>query len=398
MKKKGFLFGGLFLLILSLFVYSGCARDKDTITIGVILPLTGDTAVYGQSLKNGIELAVEEVNNQGGIHIKEPKGIKTLELMIKDSKGSEEEGVKAINDLIFKNKIKVIIGAATSSVTLAIAPIAQENNTILLSPASSSPEISAAGDYIFRNYPSDMVEGEKMATIAVKNLDAKRICVFAINNKYGQGIKGVFIKKFRSLGGETLKVFNYMPGTMDFKEMVAEAKALNPDTVYLAGYARDLAQLLKEMQAQEFDCIKISTSAFTEEGRKLSQGADEMLIFPRCDIDLTDSRPMVQNFIKQYKLKYSEEPDYNAAYGFDSVKILAHALKRRGDDPGDVQIDLLGLQEFEGVTGIIGFDRQGDVMTYPKIFVIKDGEKIVAEEYFEQQKEETKEKKNKGTR
>ena len=392
MKRNCFWTAGILLLMLSLFSFSGCGRGDEDIKIGVILPLTGDLESYGQSLKNGIELAAEEINQRGGINIEQLEVAKKLTLELRDSQGLEEEGIKIIEDFIFKQKIRVVIGAGASSVTLAIAPIAEENNTILLSPVSSSPEITDAGSFIFRNYPSDLVEGEKMASIAVKNLNSIKIAVFSINNKYGQGIKAVFITKFRSLGGE-VKVFNYAPGTTDFKADVEEAKAWEPDTVYLIGYASELSHLLKELQVQEFQCVKISTSAFNDEALKLSGDAAEMLIFPRYEIDLKGDRKVIRSFHDNYKLKYSKEPDDYAAYGYDAVRMIAWSMKRRGDDPDTIQRALLNLKEFDGVTGVFDVNRQGDVVIYPKIYVVENGVLILAEDYFAKKEEEAQKKK-----
>jgi len=393
MKKNALWTAVMILLFLSLLSFTGCGKKNEDLRIGVILPLTGDLENYGQSLKKGMELAAEEVNSRGGVQIKKPEGIKKVILDLKDSQGKEDVGVSIIKDFIFKEKIKVVIGAGASSVTLAIAPIAEENNTILLSPASSSPEITDAGTFIFRNYPSDLVEGEKMASIAVKNLDSKKIVVFSINNKYGQGIKGVFIKKFRSLGGETLRVFNFTRGTTDFKAMVEEAKSLEPDTVYLVGYELEVTQLLKEIKTQEFECVKLGTSAFNEAALKQSGDAAEMLIFPRYEIDLQSEREVVRNFIQKYKLKYSEEPGDYAAYGYDALMMLAKAMEHRGDDPDTMQVELLNLREFNGVTGIVDINRQGDVTIYPKIYVVEEGVLILAEEYFAKKEEEAQSKK-----
>jgi len=184
------------ILLASLMVFSfGCAKKEEKeIKIGVILPLTGDAAKYGQSAKKGMKLAVDEINNKGGINNQR------VILIIEDSQGQVKNGVSAFNKLITIDKVPIVVGELLSSITLAIAPIANEKKIIVLSPASTAPKITEAGDYIFRNVASDIVEGQIMAEYAFNKLQYKKIAILYINNDYGDGLRNSFKQKIISLG------------------------------------------------------------------------------------------------------------------------------------------------------------------------------------------------------
>ncbi len=161
------------IVVASFMVFSfGCAKKEEKeIKIGAILPLTGDAAQYGQSAKKGMELAVNEINERGGIDNKK------IKLIIEDRQGQVKDGVAAFRKLITVEKVPIIIGELLSSITLAIAPLANENKVVILSPASTAPKITEAGDYIFRNVASDIVEGQIMAEYAFKKLKLNNLRV-----------------------------------------------------------------------------------------------------------------------------------------------------------------------------------------------------------------------------
>lgn len=162
----------IFLLVVS-FGILGCEKkEAKEIKIGVIFPLTGDAAIWGQNDKEGADLATEEINNPGGITGKK------IRLIYEDSQANPGMGVSAFKKLIEVEKVPAVIGDIASSVTLAIAPIAQEKRVVLLSPGATAPKLSEAGPYFFRIWNSDAEEGEKLQTLLITTLESKKLLYF----------------------------------------------------------------------------------------------------------------------------------------------------------------------------------------------------------------------------
>ncbi|MHA1757143.1 MAG: ABC transporter substrate-binding protein, partial [Promethearchaeota archaeon] len=206
------------------------------------MPLTGDAALYGQSIKKGIDIAVAEINKTGGI-----KGRKIL-VIYEDSKALPAEGVTAFKKLINIHNVPAVIGDAVSSVTLAIAPIAEKDKIVVLSPLSSAPAITHAGDFIFRNVPSDLFGGKVAAYFAVKHQCWTSLAILYINNDFGVGLKEVFSDVVESLGGKIVASEAYEQGSTDFRTQLSKIKETDPDAIFLVGY-REAPQIL--IQAKE---------------------------------------------------------------------------------------------------------------------------------------------------
>lgn len=342
-----------------------CAK-KEEIKIGAILPLTGEGAKYGQSAKRGIDLAVEEINLKGGI-----KG-KKLTVVYEDSKGDPKEGTSAIQKLITMEKVPAIIGAMASSVTLAVAPIAEKNKVVLLSPASSAPKITYAGDYIFRNCYSDLYEGRKMAHYIYNETTYRKIAIIHINNDYGIGLRDAFRGEFTKLGGNVTATETYGFGTTDFRTQISKIKDANPDAVYIVGYA-EMGRLL--VQAKElglkvpfFSCIMFEDPDILKVAGEVAEGI--VYTFPSYNPESKED--VVANFVSSFEKKYNQKPDGFAANAYDALKILVVAIKEGGEKSQQIKKALYSIKNYPGVTGETSFDKNGDVI---KLIGIKRVEK-----------------------
>ncbi len=349
------LIGALLLLIIIPF---GCSKKKQEakeIKIGAILPLTGSGAKYGQSAKKGIDLAVEEINALGGIRDK------TLRVIYEDSMLDPKQGVSAINKLVTVNKVPAIIGAMASSVTLAIAPIAEKNNIVLLSPASSAPEISKAGDYIFRNTYSDIYEGPKISSYAYDELGFRRVAILYINNDFGVGLSKAFQQSFVRLGGKIVVVESYEQDSSDFRTQLNKIKQSEPDSIYLVGYA-EMGLILRQaketgMSNQFLSCIMFEDPKILEVAKEAAEGI--IYAYPAYDPD--GGQQNVSNFVSKFQQKYNKKPDVYAASSYDSLKILAYAVNKGGFGAASIKQTLYSIKDFPGVTGSTTFDSNGDV-------------------------------------
>ena len=355
---------------------SGCSND---VKVGAVISETGAVATYGASVKKGIDLALDEINAGGGY-----KG-GSFSVVYKDDATMPDVGARVTRELIDDEDVDFIIGAVSSTVTLSIAPICQEKGVLLLSPSSSAPEISNAGDYIFRNYPSDVLEGTSMARFA-KDQGFEKVVIFAVDNDFGNGLTDVFTKEYESKFRSIVGVFRF-PDTQesDFGEMIEEAKALSPDGIYIVSYDKGLIGLLNELHASGCPAVIMGTSSVPENVAQLAGGAAEKLVFPKPGFDLESNDPAVVNFIAAYRSKYGSDPDSYAAHGYDALKLILDAIEvAESTHPMNVKVGMTSIKEYKGAAGITAFDKNGDVVRYPRLFVIHKGKTVPYEQFREE--------------
>ncbi len=382
-KRDGLIVVALVLIFLML-IPIGCSREKEesqktkakteakvgkekVIKIGAILPLTGDAALYGKRALKGLSLAVEEVNSSGGIVGKK------IVLIVEDSKSDSKWGVSAANKLINLEHVKVIIGALMSSVTLSIAPICERNRVILLSPGSSNPKISKAGDYIFRNWPSDSLEGSAMALYATKYLGLKRVAVIAIKNDYGEGLLTVFSQCFKRLGGK-ISYSDFYDKDSNFRELALKAVRSNPDAIYLPGHASGIAILCKMIRELD-DSLQILSAVGAESPDiiKIAGCAAEGMIYTSPTFASSKS-PVYLKFKSLFKEKYDEDPEIFSATAYDAIFVIKKAMELAGSTCDTDKIkDAMYEVKIEGASGMNIFDKNGDVVKPIAIKIIRNG-------------------------
>jgi branched-chain amino acid transport system substrate-binding protein len=348
---------GISLLLIAISIFLGCEKNPDLINIGVIAPLSGDAAAAGEMVKRGIDLAVDEINNSGGINGS------TLNVIYEDSKGSPKDGVSAAQKLIKQDKVQVIIGGVFSSVALSISPIADKNKVVLLSPAASNPQLSTAGDYIFRVWPSDTFEGMKMAEIAYKNLNISEVGILHSSDDYGLGIKEVFINKYKKLGGNISIIENYHEGDTDFKTQITKIKSLMPRAIYLIGHYKEMSQILKQAKVLGIKSQFLSVSAFeVPEIIDLTGDAANGVIYLAPSYNSNSSTPEIKQFTTNFNKKYGNAPGIVEAHSYDALRIIASSMKRIKQVNGEsIKNKLYQIKKYQGVTGEISFDENGDV-------------------------------------
>jgi branched-chain amino acid transport system substrate-binding protein len=389
-RKSVLYFAVVAMLFLGLFF--GCSGKRGEIKIGALLPLTGDIKNYGELVKNGMDFAVEEINSGDGVDGD------NLKIVYADSQGTPEAATKVVFDLINKEKVPVIIGGVASSVSLAVAPICENNKVVLLSPASSSPKLTGIGEYFFRIYPSDTLEGYTMANRII-NYQFKngkqyfdKVVVVASKTDYAEGVKIEFVKEYRRRKGVTLDVINYEPKNPEFDQVVkrvfASMKSEDAVAIFIAGYYSDTAEFLLELRkAKRFDpqAMKVfaSAGAYTPEFRTkaapyfIPNGLNKYsLVFPViCNIRPDSPEPLISNFAKKFYAKYKTYPDSYAAHGYDAVKLIADVIARRGTMPRDIQYGISMTKDWQGASGVITFDENHDVTKYPIMYAY-DGKDI----------------------
>jgi branched-chain amino acid transport system substrate-binding protein len=331
------------------------AAGTGPIPVGEYASMTGATATFGQSSHKGIQMAVDEINDAGGI-----SGRK-LDLHTEDDQSKAPEAANAALKLLDRDKVVAMLGEVASSNSLAAAPICQSRQVPMISPASTNPDVTAKGDYIFRVCFIDPFQGTVMAKFAANELKLKRVAVFkAQDQAYSTGLADNFITAFKELGGETAANESYTSTDTDFKAQLTSIKAKNPDGVFIPGYYNEVGTIAR--QARELG-IKVpllggdgwdSSTIFDAAG-----GALEGCYFSN-HYSPEDKSPTVQQFIQKFKAKYSgETPDAMAALGYDAAKILGDAMTRAKSLSGpDLRDAIAATKDFTGVTGKITINEE----------------------------------------
>lgn len=344
--------------------------------IGAILPLSGQAEIYGEPARKGIELAVGEINAQGGV-----RG-KPLAVLYRDSRGVPSAGLEAAMELVEKEGVNAIIGDLLSDVTLEVAAFADKHQVVLFSPGSSVPRLSQAGLYVFRNYPSDALEGAYVAQIASEKLRLLDFVIISVSNAYGHGLKEAFMRYYTGPNREVHKVINFPEGNPDVASIASQVEEIRPDGIYLIAYAQDRRKILEELRRRNVTARVIGTRDSREIILGLGPLADGIIV-PLDEYDPASPDPVTQEFVRKYRQKYADEtPSLWAAQAYDATRLLAKAVgEAKGTYGQDVQIQLTTIKGFRGATGTQDLDANGDVSRRPKIYVVQNGAFVPYEEY-----------------
>ncbi|MDR2343084.1 MAG: ABC transporter substrate-binding protein [Spirochaetaceae bacterium] len=347
-----------------------CKRDADTVKIGGIFPLSGNVAVYGIEARNGVLLAIDEINAAGGI------GGKKVELIFEDDEGNPEKSVNAYNKLTAKDNVKMIIGSLTSGCTIAITSKAQTQQVLLVAPAATAEAVTEAGDYIFRACFIDPFQGTVGGIFSANDLGAKQAAVLYDNgNDYSVGLKDNFITAFQQQGGVIAANESYMTGDVDFNAQITKIKAANPDLVYLPDYYNTVALIAKQLRAQGINTPIVGADGW--DGLTENAG-DEVLngyYSNHYASDSTDSK--VQNFVKSYRTKFGSIPVSFAALGYDSMYLIRDAIVAADSLDSTRVKDALAALNGSYVTGNLSFnEKHNPVKSAVIVEIVKQGDKL----------------------
>ena len=370
----------LTLLTLVLVPILGCEKES-SIQIGAVLPLTGSAQVYGQSIQKGIELAFAKlVASDSAVQ---------YSLSVLDSETDPAKGAELVKQLYGDGAIAVI-GGVTTAEALQSVTIADEYDRVLLSPSASTPQLTGISKYFYRVFVSDAREGTTMANFATQKLKVASAVILAKEDAYAQGNQEVFETNFIRQGGEVLEKILFPAVGGDFSGLIERVMTLKPDAVYLAAYAEEISEMIRELRQQNFKGYILSTAAFASPEIIEQVGpAAEGVFLTQAGFDTASKEPRIKEFVDSYRAKYSLTPDLYAAHGYDSVMVLAAAIKESGTDfASELWSGLRALRDFQGVTGTLQFDERGDVQKFPRVYVINEGRLVDYQKEIEERRRE----------
>jgi branched-chain amino acid transport system substrate-binding protein len=334
------------------------ASKNSTIRVGVVAPLSGDNAHYGEILKNGFNLAFAN----------EPK----MSLKYEDSRFSQVGSISAINKLIYTDKIKVVLGEVTSGNTMAIAPIAEKNKVILFATIASADTLRYFGDYIFRNMPGNKIQGVTAADFLYSNLKVKSVAVFGQKSEYGVDLSRSFKNKYIKLGGTIKFDDSYYEGDKDFRTVLLKIKQSGAKALFIPGNENEPAIILKQAKEMNLNIPIIGgDGSSTDNLIKMAGNSSEG--FYCTNVLVNKSTDYYKNYRDLFFNKYHKEPGAYDAYAYEGAKIIIDALKRVGNNPDNIK-KYLYAHTFSSMTGDLKFDKDGEVNRTWGVYQVINGE------------------------
>lgn len=348
--------------------FCGTGNAEEPIFVALSAPITGNYAEYGDNFKKAIDLAIQQINADGGINGR------PIELVVGDSKGTPKDSVTLAQKFVSDAKIVAEIGDFTSTCSLAAQPVYDKAGMVQLTPSSTHPDFAKGSPYSFSIAGRQTAEAPFMAKYAVETLGKKRIAFMYVNNDWGIAARDNFVKAAKELGAEIVGEESYFAETTDFTAILTKFRSLNPDVLYMCSMYNDGALISKQRQKLGWNDITVMGAGSIYSPKFIELGGDAVEgVYTSCVFFPDDPRSEVQQFVKGFQDAYQRTPNVFAAVAYDSMLLLAHAIKQAGTDRKAVRDALAQIKDFPGVTGKITFSEVGDVVKeYRKIYV-KDG-------------------------
>lgn len=330
------------------------ASGKFEVRVGANFELSGDNAKWGKESQEGIDLAVEEINA-------DPANTFRLKVLYEDNATEEPKSKAAVSKLIHQDGVQVIVGSVASNMTMAAQQVAQEARIPLITAHSTNVKITRNNDeYIFRTCFNDEFQGPYMARYALEELKAKTaVLIVQKGNSYSEGLVASFEKTFTEGGGKVLATEAYQKKDTDFQTMAVKIKAANADCVWLPGYFKEVALIIKQARSQGFEKTFLGTDGWDNQDFYKIGGPVVKDNYFCNHFSSGDSNPKVQTLVKKYEAKYGRKPGAMVALGYEVMFVVADAVRRAGSaDPRAIRDAIATVKDLETVCGTITMTPQ----------------------------------------
>ena len=372
----------LFLAVVFLVAATGCggggapaADKKAKITIAMVNPLSGDAATYGVSHKNGLELALAEINKAGGV-----KG-QQIELLTHDDSGDPKQAAAGAQKFADMKSVVAVVGSCLSSNTLAMVPITDKAKLPHSVISSSSAKLSGMSKFFFRMAVQDDKVGGLMVDLSQEKFKPKKMALLYLNNDYGKGLLLSIEPQIKKYGITLTSAQTYLANDKDYSALLTKVKAEAPDVLLVGSTYTDGGLIVK--QAREMGLmmpIVGPTGLYSPKYMEIAGKAVENSYFLGVFVP-TNPDPKVQEFVKKYKEKSGMEPDTFAALAYDQGYVLKDAMEKaaaKGNITRESLREAMAASSYKGITGTVTFDPKGDWVR-PYLFVtVKEGKFVVA--------------------
>src|SRR5689334_20667611 len=347
----------------------GNACRTGPVSVGYYGESSGRTSSFGQSAKNGVEMAADEINKAGGINGR------TVQIVTEDDQGEPNKAATVVTKLINQDKVQALLGEVASSNSLAAAPKAQEAKVPMISPSSTNPAVTQVGDYIFRVCFIDPFQGEVMAKFAANNLKAKKAAIlYDFNSDYSRGLYQFFKRSFTGFGGQIVSEQSYTQGDRDFSGQLTAIRAANPDVIYVPGYYGEVGVISNQTKQLGIKAPLLGGDGWDSPQLWQLGGAALNGDYISNHYSVDDPKPAVQKFVADYKERFKLSPDALAALGYDSMRVLADAITRAGTtDSVKLRDAIAATNNFAGITGTITIDKDRNSVKSAVVLKLQDG-------------------------
>ena len=342
-------------------------EDKSgEISIGVVLPLTGPLASTGQLMQQGLELALDEINNT---HLSDTK----LKFIIEDDASTPEGAVAAFNKLIHEAGVSVILGPATSSATEAAFPVAQKNQVVAISPTSGARGLSAIGDFVFRVPLATNIVALKGVETTHAKLGYQQVAtLYDDTDLFSTDRDEALQEAFTAIGVEVLTREVFQSGDTDFSAQLTRIKALNPDAIFISALPPEKPKVLIQGHGLGISVPVIMSSLTSVEVEAAGAAAEGAITF--IGWLPTDDTPGNHAFVQNYSATFGMTPNIFATASYAAVYILAEAIQNaQSTDAISIRDALANIRDFDTILGKFSFNADGDAVYAPKALIVKDG-------------------------
>lgn len=343
------------LLLLVALALGGCRQaEQRTLVVGMVAPLTGTGARFGESQRNGVQLALDQINAAGGIDGQR------VELVVEDTKTEPPKAVTAFTRLAERPDVVALFGSAASlDVPAYLAQVDRAGIPHLL-PVAVLPSITEAGSkFTFRSALNDKIAAQKMADFVVNRLGARKVALLIEDSAFGEtGL--MFAKEAQRLGVPPLTVERLKRGDVDVKPQLTKIQSTGATHIQFWGYYAEFALVAKQLRELGYNATLMGNQApvndkTLELGGPALEGALNVCLFVP-----TAKLPRIQTFVNDYRRRYGAAPDTWAAQSYDGMQLLADAIRRGGTTRQGIRDALAATKDFDGVTGKISFTPSGD--------------------------------------
>lgn len=344
---------------------------EEEVYVGWYGPLTGPQKQYGDTLKVATEIAVEDINNNGGL-----LDGKNLVVDYFDDQNDPNEAVTIANNIVNEDKYSAVVGSFGTAPTMAAYPILDDAQILDYSPSASHADLTSQGDYIFRNYLTQAVECKQYADFVFNELGIESIAILNSNDDYGNNVAELFTEEYEALGGSVTSTQSYIPGqTTDFSPLISTAKDSNPEAFYPIAFYEELASILQQADSLDFDATRILPSNVVTQGLidLAGESAESAYLMSAYNPD-SDSEEQIRVY-DAYEEKTGQEGDLYVMLAYDTLHQTATAIDEAGTaDSVAVRDTLAGMQDYEGIAESYSMNEIGDAQRSLFPLMIENGQ------------------------
>lgn len=362
-------------LFLSVPAFAGGAREADdSIHIALSAPITGDWSEFGINFRRSVELAIEEINEAGGV-LGRP-----VRVSVGDTQGNPQQAATLAQQWTSDRSIVAQIGPFASGPAMAMQPIFDSAGMVQLSPTASHTEYAGGSPWSFGIVGTQAGEGPFNADYAYNRIGMRNIAILHINNDWGIDTAEFFTRAFEGLGGSITRTEFYFEGESDFTAVLATLRESGADGLFIASFYNDGAAINIQRDRLGWDVPVIGpTSLYSPQLIALGGSSVEGL-YTGTGFFTPDPDPAVRQYVSAFEQRFNAQPNFHAALAYDSMKLLADAIERAGSTESDaIRAALAATSEFPGLTGSITFTPAGDAVKGYRMLQIRNGEFVVYE-------------------